>query len=80
MVAALEVIDQKDGPRCEIYMVRYQGGNWTVVFHDDPGLDFAVTPAGYVCCDIYQPFGPYTHPMVPDEFFEQLDAILHAFE
>jgi len=58
--------------------VRYQGQLWGFVFHSDPGLDFAIDPQGRSHTDIWDPTGPYTHPMVPAELFEQVEELLTA--
>jgi len=80
-----EIITQVADSDKEVYLVRYRhpdpiwNGLWAICFHEDPALDFAVDPQGYTRTSIWNPFGPYSHPAIPDELFEQLNALLNAF-
>lgn len=58
----------------EVVMVQYLRGNWTFVFHSDPGLDFAVDPQGFRHTGIWDPFGPYHHPHVPQVLFDHVNG------
>jgi hypothetical protein len=55
----------------DIIMVQYQQGNWTLAYHTDPGLDYAVDPQGNKHYP-YNPYGPYSHPAVPQVILDHV--------
>lgn len=70
--AQLDIIKQASTADCEGYLVRYAGQLWVLAFHDDPGLDYAIGPDGTEHTGIWDPFGPYTHPLIPQDLLDQL--------
>ena len=73
----MDIITQVADEGKDLYVVQFRNAAYTFVFHGDPGLDFAVDPTGYTCTNIWDPFGPYRHPRIPDELF---DALAEYFE
>jgi hypothetical protein len=73
-----ELITQASDEDREIYIVRYQRELWVFIYHSDPALDFVVNPAGHSCCDIWDPFGAYSHPLVPEDIWVAVEELITA--
>lgn len=73
-----ELITQVREDDHELFLIRYKCELWAFVYHDDPALDFVVDPAGYCRTDIWDPFGAYSHPMVPEDLWVEVENLITA--
>jgi hypothetical protein len=80
----IELITQVREDDHELFLVRYRhpdpiwNGLWAFVYHDDPALDYAVDPQGYSRTDIWDPFGAYSHPCIPEDLWVAVEELITA--